>query len=261
MFLLGVHPVEDVVAAGRGHPRRQRRRGARRGRRRRRARRGATSWFRPQGCKCREVADRPRHRPARGDGRLAGHGAVEVGPERHTARHVVVATGAEPIIPPVPGLRELDGVWTNREVTGMTAVPRRLLILGGGPVGVEMARPCAGSAATLRLSTSPTTCSPTSPHPGPALGEVLRRDGIELTLGVSRSKRDGTAPTTCSPSTAAPSCGGIVSSSRPVVGLGRRHRTRDRRHRARPQGHTSRRAPPRRRRPVGHRRHDPASCR
>ena len=43
-------------------------------------------------------------------------------------------------IAPVPGLRELDGVWTNREVTGMKAVPRHLLILGGGPVGAEMAQ-------------------------------------------------------------------------------------------------------------------------
>jgi dihydrolipoamide dehydrogenase len=65
---------------------------------------------------------------------------VEVGGVRHTARHVVVATGSDPVIPPVPGLRELDGVWTNREVTAMKAVPRRLLILGGGPVGAEMAQ-------------------------------------------------------------------------------------------------------------------------
>src|SRR5215472_8026353 len=54
----------------------------------------------------------------RGTGRLAGVGAVEVGGARHTARHVVLATGADPVIPPIPGLRELDGVWTNREVTG-----------------------------------------------------------------------------------------------------------------------------------------------
>src|SRR6185437_15448844 len=74
----------------------------------------------------------------RGTGRLAGVGAVEVDGERHTARHVVLATGSDAVIPPVPGLRELDGVWTNREVTGMKAVPRRLLILGGGPVGAEM---------------------------------------------------------------------------------------------------------------------------
>src|SRR5262245_6601902 len=76
----------------------------------------------------------------RGRGRLAGPGAVDVEGVRHTAEHVVVATGSEPIIPPVPGLRDLEGLWTNREATGMKAVPRRLLVLGGGPVGVEMAQ-------------------------------------------------------------------------------------------------------------------------
>src|SRR5919112_3263147 len=76
----------------------------------------------------------------RGTGRLAGPGAVDVDGVRHTADHVVLANGADPVVPPVPGLRELDGVWTNREATGMTAVPRRLLVLGGGAVGVEMAQ-------------------------------------------------------------------------------------------------------------------------
>ena len=65
---------------------------------------------------------------------------VEVDGVRHTAEHVVLANGADPFVPPVPGLRELDGIWTNREATGMKAVPRRLLVLGGGPVGVEMAQ-------------------------------------------------------------------------------------------------------------------------
>jgi len=72
----------------------------------------------------------------RGRGRLAGTGVVDVDGVRHTAEHVVVATGSEPIIPPVPGLRGLEGIWTNREMTGMKAVPRRLLVLGGGPIGV-----------------------------------------------------------------------------------------------------------------------------
>src|SRR4051794_40085867 len=53
----------------------------------------------------------------RGAGRLAGTGAVEVDGVRHTADHVVLATGADPVVPPVPGLRELAGIWTNREVT------------------------------------------------------------------------------------------------------------------------------------------------
>src|SRR3954464_6595086 len=69
----------------------------------------------------------------RGTGRLAGGGVVEVDGVRHTAGHVVLANGAAAFIPPVPGLRELDGLWTNREVTGMKAVPRRLGGLGGGP--------------------------------------------------------------------------------------------------------------------------------
>ena len=59
----------------------------------------------------------------RGSGRLAGPGTVEVDGVPHTADHVVVASGADPIIPPIPGLRELDGVWTNREATGHEGGP------------------------------------------------------------------------------------------------------------------------------------------
>src|SRR5499427_3156882 len=70
----------------------------------------------------------------RGTGRLAGTGVVDVGGKRYTAEHVAVAAGSTPIVPPVPGLRELRGIWTNREATAMKAVPRRLLVLGGGPV-------------------------------------------------------------------------------------------------------------------------------
>src|SRR5262249_34116422 len=75
-----------------------------------------------------------------GAGRLAGAGAVEVSGARHTAEHIVVATGSDPIVPPVPGLRELEDVWSTREATSMTAVPRRLLVLGGGSAGVELAQ-------------------------------------------------------------------------------------------------------------------------
>jgi len=59
----------------------------------------------------------------RGVGRLAGPGRVRVGDVEHTADAIVLATGSLPIIPPIPGLRDLEGVWTNREATGMRAVP------------------------------------------------------------------------------------------------------------------------------------------
>jgi pyruvate/2-oxoglutarate dehydrogenase complex dihydrolipoamide dehydrogenase (E3) component len=130
----------------------------------------------------------------RGSGRLAGTGAVEVDGVRHTAEHVVLACGAEPIIPPVPGLRELDGVWTNREATGMKAVPRRLLILGGGPVGVEMAQAVRRLGGEAVLVEGSEHLLAREPAPlGEALGEVVRRDGIELILGarVAAARRDG----------------------------------------------------------------------
>jgi pyruvate/2-oxoglutarate dehydrogenase complex dihydrolipoamide dehydrogenase (E3) component len=130
----------------------------------------------------------------RGSGRLAGPGVVEVDGVRHTADHVVLANGADPFVPPVPGLRELDGVWTNREVTSMKAIPRRLLILGGGPVGVEMAqavRRLGGEVAVIDMAEHVLGREP-APL-GQALGEVLRRDGIELFLStnVSAARREG----------------------------------------------------------------------
>ncbi len=59
----------------------------------------------------------------RGTGRLAGPGVVEVDGTQHTADHVVLANGAAAFTPPIPGLGELEGVWTNREATAMKAVP------------------------------------------------------------------------------------------------------------------------------------------
>ena len=130
----------------------------------------------------------------RGTGRLAGTGVVEVNGVRHTARHVVLATGSDPVIPPVPGLRELDGIWTNREVTGMKMVPRRLLILGGGPVGAEMAQAVRRLGGEVALVEAAAHVLAREPAPlGAALGDVLRADGAELYLGVqaTAARRDG----------------------------------------------------------------------
>jgi pyruvate/2-oxoglutarate dehydrogenase complex dihydrolipoamide dehydrogenase (E3) component len=130
----------------------------------------------------------------RGTGRLAGTGVVEVDGARHTADHVVVACGADPIIPPVPGLRELDGLWTNREVTAMRAVPRRLVVLGGGPVGVEMAQAVRRLGGEVAVVEAAERLHAREPAPlGEALAEVLRRDGVEVVLGAraTAARRDG----------------------------------------------------------------------
>ncbi|HEY4825355.1 MAG TPA: NAD(P)/FAD-dependent oxidoreductase, partial [Solirubrobacteraceae bacterium] len=130
----------------------------------------------------------------RGTGRLAGQGVVEVDGVRHTADHIVLANGADAVIPPVPGLRELDGVWTSREVTSMKAIPRRLIILGAGPVGVEMAQAVRRLGGEAAITDMAEHVLGREPAPlGEALGEALKRDGIELVLSANTSaaKRDG----------------------------------------------------------------------
>jgi len=129
-----------------------------------------------------------------GNGKLAGIGLVDVDGTRYSADHVVLATGSDPIIPPIPGLRELDGIWTNREATGMKSVPRRLLILGGGAVGVEMAQVARRLGGDVVLVEGAEHVLSREPQRlGAALGEELRRNGIELVLGakVVSAGRDG----------------------------------------------------------------------
>jgi len=131
----------------------------------------------------------------RGTGRLAGPGVVEVDGVRHTADHVVLANGADPVVPPIPGLEDLPGVWGSREATSMKAVPRRLLVLGGGPVGVEMAQVVRRLGGEVVVVDRAEHVLAREPAPlGEALGEALRREGIELVLGVgvTATRRDGT---------------------------------------------------------------------
>ena len=87
----------------------------------------------------------------RGHGRLDGERLVRVGEDvLHARRAVVLASGSSATIPPVPGLAEADP-WTNIEATTAKHVPRRLFVLGGGVVGVEMAQAWSslGSHVTL----------------------------------------------------------------------------------------------------------------
>jgi pyruvate/2-oxoglutarate dehydrogenase complex dihydrolipoamide dehydrogenase (E3) component len=130
----------------------------------------------------------------RGSARLAGPGKVELGEDTYSADHVVLATGSDPVLPPVAGLRELDGIWTNREVTGLTEVPRRMLVLGGGPVGVEMAQAVHRLGAEVALVEGADHLLPREPKPlGEALGVALAADGIELCFGqhAAAARRDG----------------------------------------------------------------------
>ncbi|MBN1527852.1 MAG: NAD(P)/FAD-dependent oxidoreductase [Thermoleophilaceae bacterium] len=130
----------------------------------------------------------------RGTARLAGPGSVEVDGETFRASHVVIATGSDAVIPPIPGLEGLEGLWTNREVTALTEVPERMLVLGGGPVGVEMAQAVHRLGASVALVEGREHLLPKEPRPlGDALGSALAADGVELCFGEHASgvRRDG----------------------------------------------------------------------
>jgi Pyridine nucleotide-disulphide oxidoreductase len=128
-----------------------------------------------------------------------------------------VAIGSDPIVPPIPGLRELDGMWTNREVIGMKAVPRRLLILGGGPVGVEMAQAVRRLDGEVALVEGAGHVLSREAAPlGEALGEVLRRDGIELVLGMHATAAQREVRSMSCSSIAGRSCGATGCSWQPV---------------------------------------------
>ena len=130
----------------------------------------------------------------RGSARLDGPGRVIVDDAEYTADNIVISTGSDPVIPPVPGLRELDGVWTNREVTELKEVPNSLLVLGGGPVGVEMAQAVRRMGTEVSLIEGMDHVLAREPKPlGDALGEALSAEGIDLHLGdqVSAARKDG----------------------------------------------------------------------
>jgi dihydrolipoamide dehydrogenase len=88
----------------------------------------------------------------RGRGKLVGERRIEVdGEEIEANRAVFLAGGSLPAMPPIPGLDSIDGAWTNREATTAKEIPARMVILGGGVVGVEMSQAfqTLGSQVTL----------------------------------------------------------------------------------------------------------------
>jgi pyruvate/2-oxoglutarate dehydrogenase complex dihydrolipoamide dehydrogenase (E3) component len=117
----------------------------------------------------------------RGHGRTTGERTVQVGDETLTARRaVVIATGTEPLVPPIPGLREARP-WTNREAVNAKEVPPSLVVLGGGTVGVEMASAFAsfGSRVTV-IEAGPRVLAREEPFAGDEVCAALAEAGVEV---------------------------------------------------------------------------------
>lgn len=156
----------------------------------------------------------------RGRARLVGPGRVRVDGRVLATERVVIATGSAPAIPPVDGLEEC-GYWTNREATALDRVPDSAVVLGGGPVGVELAQMLAGYGSRVSLvEGSDRLLSREEPEVGDLLGEAMAEAGIDLYLGTqaeSARREDGRPRLRLSG-------GDEVTAAQVVVATGRRPR-------------------------------------
>ncbi len=100
-----------------------------------------------------------------------------------TTRSIVIATGARPLLPPIPGLAEV-GCLTSDTLWGLTELPRRLLVLGGGPIGCELAQSFARLGAVVtQIEMAPRVMMREDPEVSTLVAESLRADGITLLTG------------------------------------------------------------------------------
>ena len=128
-----------------------------------------------------------------GNGHFTGKRSVEVDGERLDFSKAIIATGARPAVPPIPGLAEA-GYLTNEAVFSLTTLPRRVVVIGGGPIGCELAQALArlGSQVSL-VSDMPALLPREDPDAAALLEQQFRREGIELVLGATVERAEKSA--------------------------------------------------------------------
>jgi pyruvate/2-oxoglutarate dehydrogenase complex dihydrolipoamide dehydrogenase (E3) component len=159
----------------------------------------------------------------RGHGRIARSGVVDVDGTEYGYTDLVVATGSEPVVPDVEGIHDVP-TWTSGEALTRPELPRRLVVLGGGPVGCELGQIYAafGSQVTI-VEKADRLLAAEAPFAGDLLADALRRMGADLRLGVSATNAERTE----SGLRLRLSDGGHLDADRILIASGRRPRVAD----------------------------------
>lgn len=154
---------------------------------------------------------------ATGEARLTGPDALEVDGRRHRFGQAVLATGAAPTVPPVPGLAEVDPL-TSDTLWDLSSLPGRLLVLGGGSIGCELGQAMArlGSRVTL-VEAEDRLLGREDPDAGARVRAALESDGVVV--------HTGAALTEVRPGVARLGDGGEIGFDRVLVAVGRTPRT------------------------------------
>ena len=119
----------------------------------------------------------------KGEARITAPGSVDVGGRALESGRIVIATGSDPVIPPIAGIGEA-GYWTNREATTLTEIPRDVVILGGGPVGLELGQMLRRYGAEVTIvQAADRLIDREDPRVGELISDALEADGIEVRLG------------------------------------------------------------------------------
>jgi dihydrolipoamide dehydrogenase len=129
----------------------------------------------------------------KGEGVFDGPGRVRVNGRVLEAKDVIVATGSDPVIPPLEGLEEA-GYWTNREASSLHEIPESAVVLGGGPVGVELAQFLSRFGCEVTVVHKPDRLvNREDPKLCSLLAKQLAEDEVAVELGVSgdRVRKDG----------------------------------------------------------------------
>ena len=161
----------------------------------------------------------------RGHGHLAGERVVHVGDVVLRARRaVVISVGTAPFIPPIDGLAEAKP-WTNREASEVREVPASLLVIGGGPVGAELAQAFATLGAKVSLLEREShLLGRDEPFAAAQVAQGLRADGVDVLLDVAAESvargADGRV-------TVVTTTHGTLEADEILVASGRRHLTED----------------------------------
>jgi pyruvate/2-oxoglutarate dehydrogenase complex dihydrolipoamide dehydrogenase (E3) component len=163
----------------------------------------------------------------RGRGRIVAQGAVEVAGQRLEAERIIVATGTESAVPEIAGLDRID-FWTNREGTSFHEVPASTVILGGGPVGLELGQMLSryGSRVTI-VETAERLLSREPGQVGEILADQLQSEGIDVRTGIGVQSVEGAPGHNPGHTQVRLTDGSVLACERLLVATGRRARVED----------------------------------